>query len=82
MALTTALVWAPQGPVIPKCAVLPDFNLADKCSNGSMTFWVPQGRSIYEAMLLEVDKPLSNTSNSRFRTLSKIKIRCWCRHKI
>jgi hypothetical protein len=25
-----------------------------------MTFWVPQGRSIYEAMLLEVDKRLSS----------------------
>jgi hypothetical protein len=50
----------PSGPVIPKCAVLPDFNPADQCSNGSMTFWVPQGRSIYEAMLLEVDKRLSN----------------------
>jgi Carboxypeptidase regulatory-like domain len=50
----------PSGPIIPKCAVLPDFNPADKCSNGSMTFWVPQGRSVYEAMLLEVDKRFSN----------------------
>lgn len=50
----------PSGPVIPKCAVIPDFNPADKCSNGSMTFWVPQGRSIYEALLLELDKRLSS----------------------
>ena len=49
----------PSGPVIPKCAVLPDFNPNDKCSNGSMTFWVPQGRSIYEALLVEVDKRFS-----------------------
>ena len=65
----------PSGPVIPKCAVLPDFNPADRCSNGSMTFWVPQGRSIYEAMLLEVDKRLSN--HFQFATLFKIKIRWW-----
>jgi|HubBroStandDraft_1064217.scaffolds.fasta_scaffold12112_3 hypothetical protein len=48
------------GPVIPKCAVTPDFNPTDDCSNGSMTFWVPQGRSIYEAMLVKLSKRLSN----------------------
>ena len=51
---------SPSGPVIPKCAVVPDFNPSDKCSNGSMTFWVPQGRSIYEAMLLQLNKRFSN----------------------
>ena len=49
----------PSGPVIPKCAVTPDFNPNDRCSNGSITFWVPQGRSVYEAMLVELDKRLS-----------------------
>ncbi|HYL39095.1 MAG TPA: carboxypeptidase-like regulatory domain-containing protein [Bryobacteraceae bacterium] len=48
------------GPVIPACAKIPDFNPADKCSNGNMTFWVPQGRTIYEAMLLKLSKRMSN----------------------
>jgi hypothetical protein len=48
------------GPVIPSCTKIPDFNPADRCSNGSMTFWVPQGRTIYEAMLLKLSKRLSN----------------------
>ena len=48
------------GPVIPACKVIPDFNPADKCSNGSMTFWVPQGRTIYEALLVKVSKRMSN----------------------
>jgi hypothetical protein len=50
----------PSGPVIPFCAKRPDFNPNDKCSNGTMTFWVPQGRTLYEAMLLKLSKRLSN----------------------
>jgi len=46
--------------VIPACKVIPDFNPADKCSNGSVTFWVPQGRTIYEALLVKVSKRMSN----------------------
>jgi hypothetical protein len=48
------------GPVIPACAKIPDFNPADKCSNGSVTFWVPQGRTIYEALLVKLSKRMSN----------------------
>lgn len=48
------------GPVIPACKVIPDFNPADNCSNGSMTFWVPQGRTIYEALLVKLSKRMSN----------------------
>ena len=50
----------PSGPVIPFCAKRPDFNPTDNCSNGTMTFWVPQGRTIYEGLLVELDKRLSN----------------------
>jgi hypothetical protein len=50
----------PSGPVIPFCAKRPDFNPNDKCSNGTMTFWVPQGRTLYEAMLLKLQKRFSN----------------------
>ncbi len=48
------------GPVIPFCNPRPDFNPNDKCSNGGMTFWVPQGRTIYEGLLVKVSKRLSN----------------------
>jgi hypothetical protein len=48
------------GPVIPFCAKRPDFNPSDNCSNGTMTFWVPQGRTIYEALLVKLSKRMSN----------------------
>lgn len=48
------------GPVIPFCNPRPDFNPNDKCSNGGMTFWVPQGRTIYEGLLVKLSKRLSN----------------------
>jgi hypothetical protein len=48
------------GPVIPACKVIPDFNPTDLCSNGSMTFWVPQGRTIYEGLLVKLSKRMSN----------------------
>jgi hypothetical protein len=51
---------AQGGPVIPFCPTRPDFNPNDKCSNGGMTFWVPQGRTIYEGMLVKLSKRLSN----------------------
>jgi len=55
---------AQGGPVIPFCNPRPDFNPNDKCSNGGITFWVPQGRTIYEGLLVKLQKRLSN----RFQT--------------
>jgi len=51
---------AQGGPVVPACKVIPDFNPNDLCSNGSMTFWVPEGRTVYEAMLAKFTKRLSH----------------------
>ena len=48
------------GPVIPACKVIPDFNPNDLCSNGSFTFWVPEGRTIYEALLVKASKRMSS----------------------
>src|SRR5262249_27037506 len=50
-----------QTPVIPICA-----NAAQRsdpnaeCSTGSITFWTPGGRGVYNALLLRLDKRLSN----------------------
>lgn len=48
-------------PVIPICA-----NAAQRrdpnaqCSTGGISFWTPGGRQVYNAMLLKLDKRLSN----------------------
>jgi hypothetical protein len=47
-------------PVIPRCAVTPNFNVGDQCSTGGITFWVPQGRSVYNGLLVKVQKRYSN----------------------
>jgi hypothetical protein len=47
-------------PVIPACKTTPDFNPADQCSAGGITFWVPEGRTVYDALLVKVQKRLSN----------------------
>lgn len=45
-----------QSPVIPRCtgtqASVPGF----PCSTGPITFWTPGGRSVYNALLVKVDK--------------------------
>jgi hypothetical protein len=47
-------------PVIPKCATTPDFNPADVCSTGSITFWVPEGRTVYDGLLMKLQKRFSH----------------------
>ena len=48
-----------QSPVIPVCtpaqAAIPKF----ACSTGSDTFWTPGGRTVYNALLVKVDKRFS-----------------------
>lgn len=49
-----------QTPVIPLCttaAQRADVNA--QCSTGGISFWVPGGRSVYNAMLLKLDKRFS-----------------------
>ena len=49
-----------QSPVIPACtgnqASIPGF----ECSTGSINFWTPGGRSVYNAALVKVDKRFAN----------------------
>ena len=47
-------------PIIPRCATTPDFNVGDECSTGGVTFWVPEGRSVYNGLLVKLDKRFSN----------------------
>ena len=47
-------------PVIPRCATTPDFTVGHECSTGGITFWVPEGRSVYDGLLVKVQKRLSN----------------------
>jgi len=48
-----------QSPVIPICtpaqAAIPKF----ECSTGSITFWTPGGHTVYNALLVKVDKRFS-----------------------
>jgi hypothetical protein len=47
-------------PVIPQCVGAQANNPAAACSTGAMTFWTPGGRQVYNAMLVKLDKRLSN----------------------
>ena len=50
-----------QTPIIPMCANAAQRNdPTAECSTGSITFWTPGGRSVYNALLLRLDKRLSN----------------------
>jgi hypothetical protein len=47
-------------PIIPRCATTPDFTVGHECSTGGITFWVPEGRSVYDGLLVKVQKRLSH----------------------
>ncbi|HTS28648.1 MAG TPA: carboxypeptidase-like regulatory domain-containing protein [Bryobacteraceae bacterium] len=43
-------------PVIPVCPAAQKNTPGVECSNGSITFWTPGGRNVYDAMLVKVNK--------------------------
>ena len=47
-------------PIIPKCATTPDFVPTDECSTGGITFWVPEGRTVYDGLLVKMQKRMSH----------------------
>jgi hypothetical protein len=47
-------------PVIPLCKTSPDFNPVDQCSTGAITFWTDQGRSVYNGLLVKLQKRFAN----------------------
>jgi hypothetical protein len=46
-------------PVIPVCPTAQKNTPGVECSNGSITFWTPGGRSVYNAMLVKVTKRMA-----------------------
>jgi hypothetical protein len=48
-----------QTPVIPACKT-PNFTPGVECTNGPITQWTDQGRSVYEGLLLRVQKRLTH----------------------
>ena len=47
-------------PVIPRCATTPDFDPSHQCSTGSITIWVPEGRTLYNGLLVKLQKRFSH----------------------
>ena len=47
-------------PVIPLCTPAQAQDVTAECSTGSMTFWTDQGRSIYEGMLVKLNKRMEH----------------------
>lgn len=49
-----------RSPVIPACVGTQSSNPAAQCSTGPITFWIPGGREVYNAMLVKLDKRFSH----------------------
>jgi hypothetical protein len=49
-----------QTPVIPVCPAAERYTVGVECSNGPITQWTDQGRSVYEGLLVKVQKRLSH----------------------
>lgn len=50
-----------QTPVIPRCTSTAQANDPNaQCSTGSITFWTPAGREVYNGLLVKLDKRFSN----------------------
>lgn len=47
-------------PVIPQCLPAQASDPTVECSNGGITFWTPGGRGVYNALLVKLDKRLTN----------------------
>jgi len=48
------------GPVIPRCTAAQVYVAGQECSTGSITFWVPEGRSVYDGLLVKFQKRFSH----------------------
>ena len=49
-----------QTPAIPKCTAAQLYVPGQECSNGTITIWDPNNRQVYNALLVKVNKRLSN----------------------
>ncbi|HTA43992.1 MAG TPA: carboxypeptidase-like regulatory domain-containing protein [Bryobacteraceae bacterium] len=46
-------------PIIPRCTAAQYYVAGQECSTGSITFWVPEGRSVYDGLLVKLQKRFS-----------------------
>ena len=60
MNRSTRWVNGKPDPVIPQCAASQLNVPGQECSNGSITFWDPEGRSVYDALLVKLNKRFSS----------------------
>ena len=49
-----------QTPVIPICAANQYYVPGQECSTGSITIWTPEGRSVYDGLLVSLQKRMSH----------------------
>jgi hypothetical protein len=49
-----------QTPVIPRCSAAQSSTPGVNCSNGAITFWNPGGRTVYNGLLVKLDKRFSS----------------------
>jgi hypothetical protein len=47
-------------PIIPQCTAAQYYVAGQECSTGSITFWVPEGRSVYDGLLVKLQKRFSH----------------------
>ncbi len=52
-----------QTPVIPICSPAQYYVAGQECSTGAITFWTPEGRSVYDGLLVKVNKRFSHHFN-------------------
>jgi hypothetical protein len=52
-----------QTPVIPMCDPSQYYRPGQECSTGSITFWVPEGRTVYDGLLVKLNKRFSHGFN-------------------
>jgi hypothetical protein len=50
-----------QTPVIPICSPQQYYQPGQECSTGPITFWVPEGRSVYDGLLVKLNKRFSHS---------------------
>jgi hypothetical protein len=51
---------AVSGPIIPKCTAAQQFVAGQECSTGGVAVFVPEGRTVYEGLLVKLNKSFTN----------------------
>ncbi len=57
---STRFINGKVSPVIPQCAPSQLYVAGQECSNGTITIWDPEGRSVYNGLLAKLQKRFSN----------------------